>query len=246
VRGGPGPPLVAYDFTRDRRKARPLQYLQGFRGYVHADAYSGYDELFGQPGIIEVGCWAHARRYLDEALLSRPQEASELLAHIQAMYQVESELRGRSPEERHQGRLQHVRPRLTAIFARMGEVLPTTLPSEPLRKALEYALKQRVALERFVEDGRLEADNNRAENAIRPLALNRKNVLFAGSERGGQATALYLGLLQSCKACGVNPWSYFDDVLRRIQAHPVHQLRALLPDQWRPLPRDARGLLLPG
>ena len=108
-----------------------------------------------------------------------------------------------------------------------------------------YALKQRVALGRFLEDGRLEADNNRAENAIRPLSLGRKNWLFAGSERGGQATALYLGLLQSCKACEVNPWSYFDDVLRRIQAHPVRQLRELLPDQWRPLPRERRGLILP-
>jgi hypothetical protein len=93
-------------------------------------------------------------------------------------------------------------------------------------------------------DGRLEPDNNTAENAIRPLALGRKNWLFAGSERGGRAAALYLGLIQSCKACQINPWTYLDDVLRRIMSHPVRRLRELLPDQWKPLPRDPHGMIL--
>ena len=88
-------------------------------------------------------------------------------------------------------------------------------------------------------------DNNTAENAIRPLALGRKNWLFAGSERGARATALFLGLIQSCKACDVNPWKYFDDMLRRVMSHPVNRLRELLPDQWKPLPRDERGLTIP-
>ena len=120
-----------------------------------------------------------------------------------------------------------------------------TLPAEPLRRAVDYMIHQRQALLRFLDDGRLKPDNNTAENAIRPLAIGRKNWLFAGSERGGRAAALYLGLIQSCKACNVNPWAYFDDVLRRIMAHPVRQLRQLLPDQWHPLERDARGQILP-
>jgi hypothetical protein len=115
------------------------------------------------------------------------------------------------------------------------------LPSEPFRKAIGYALNQRKALYRYLDDGRLKPDNNTSENAIRPLALGRKNWLFAGSERGARATALFLGLIQSCKACEVNPWEYFDDMLRRIMSHPVTRLRELLPDQWQPLPKDERA-----
>jgi hypothetical protein len=107
-----------------------------------------------------------------------------------------------------------------------------------------YALNQREALCRYLDDGRLKADNNTAENAIRPLALGRKNWLFAGSERGARVTALFLGLIQSCKACEVNPWQYLNDMLRRIMSHPVNRLRDLLPDQWQPASKDNRGLLI--
>jgi hypothetical protein len=136
------------------------------------------------------------------------------------------------------------RPLIAGIFRRLEELKAGTLPTEPLRKAIDYALNQRAALSRYLEDGRLKPDNNTAENAIRPLALGRKNWLFAASERGARATALFLGLLHSCKACGVNPWEYFDDVLRRIMSHPVNRLRELLPDRWQPLPKDERGLIV--
>lgn len=149
------------------------------------------------------------------------------------------------PEARHAQRLERARPLLEGLFARAEEMRAATLPSEPLRRAIDYMLHQRQALLRFLDDGRLKPDNNTAENAVRPLAIGRKNWLFAGSERGGRAAALYLGLIQSCKACNVNPWTYFDDILRRIMAHPVRQLRQLLPDQWQPLKRDDRGQLLP-
>lgn len=244
IRGGPGPPLTAYDFTTDRRKKRPLEYLGDYRGYIHADAYSGYDQLFRKDGVVEVGCWCHARRGFDEAMTSRPEEASEIIALIARMYEFERRFRDLSPEERHQQRQETVHRVVAAIFERIGQMRPTTLPAEPLRKAIDYVRNQRQALERFLDDGRLKADNNAAENAIRPLALGRKNWLFAGSERGGHAAALYLGLIQSCKACDVNPWTYFDDVLRRIMAHPTKRLRELLPDHWQPLPRDANGRLV--
>ena len=118
------------------------------------------------------------------------------------------------------------------------------MPTEPLRKAINYALNQREALYRYLDDGRLKPDNNTAENAIRPLALGRKNWLFAASDRGARATALFYSLVQSCQACEVNPWEYLNDVLRRIMAHPVNRLRELLPDQWQPLPEDKYGLTL--
>jgi transposase/prefoldin subunit 5 len=244
VRGGPGPPLSVYDFSRDRSKKRPLNFLGDYQGYIHADAYSGYDELFRKEGIIEVGCWVHARRKFDEAASSRPQEATEVMARIAQLYKLEAEWAEMKPEDRAPQREQHARPIIDGIFSRLEELKPVTLPSEPLRKAIDYALNQRQALYRYLDDGRLKPDNNTAENAIRPLALGRKNWLFAGSERGARATALFLGLIQSCKACDVNPWHYFDDMLRRIMSQPVTRLRELLPDQWEPLSKDEHDLII--
>jgi transposase len=244
VRGDPDPPLAVYDFSRDRSKKRPLDFLGDYEGYVHADAYSGYDELFKKKEITEVGCWVHARRKFDEAASSRPVEATEVMARIAKLYKLEKEGRDMAPEDRCRFRQERSKPIIDGIFKRLEELRSATIPSEPLRKAVNYALNQREALYRYLDDGRLKPDNNTAENAIRPLALGRKNWLFAASERGAQATALFYSLVQSCKACEVNPWEYLDDMLRRIMAHPVNRLRELLPDQWQPLPKDDRGLIL--
>jgi len=244
VRGGQGPPLTVFEFSLDRSKKRPLDFLDGYRGYIHADAYSGYNELFRLQWVIEVGCWVHTRRKFDEAASSRPQEATEIMARIAQLYKIEAECKEMTPDQRRNVREQRSRPILDGIFKRLEELKTNTLPSEPFRKAIDYALNQRQALYRYLEDGRLKPDNNTSENAIRPLALGRKNWLFAGSERGARATALFLGLIQSCKACKVNPWEYFDDMLRRIMSHPVTRLRELLPDQWKPLSKDERGLII--
>jgi hypothetical protein len=245
VRGGTGPPLVAYDFSIDRSKRRPLDYLKDYQGYVHADAYSGYDELFRKEGIIEVGCWAHARRKFDEAASSRPQEATDILARIARLYhEVETPCAGMTPEEKCRFRQERSAPLLEGIFEKLEELRPKTTPSEPLRKAIDYALNQRKALCRYLADGRLRPDNNLAENAMRPIALGRKNWLFVGSERGGRAAALFMGLVQSCKSLGINPWEYFDDMLRRIMSHPANRLRELLPDQWKPLPNNERDPIM--
>ena len=244
IRGGSGPPLTVFDFSRDRSKKRPLKFLDGYQGYIHADAYSGYDELFRKEGVIEVGCWAHARRKFDESVSSRPKEATEIMARIARLYQVEKACKDLEPQDRRATRQEKAKPIIEAIFERLEELNPAVLPSEPLSKAIGYGLNQRSALLRYLQDGRLKPDNNTAENAIRPLALGRKNWLFAGSERGGQAAALFYSLVQSCKACDVNPWQYFDDMLRRIMSHPINRLRELLPDQWQPLPKDDRGLII--
>ena len=238
VRGGTGPPLTTYDFSMDRGKKRPLDFLDNYKGYVHADAYSGYDELFKRAGIIEVGCWAHARRKFDEASSSRPKEATDILARIARLYhEVETPGKDIKPEGLYQLRRQKAKPILDNIFATLDELKGKTIPSEPIRKAIDYALNQKVALYRYLENGHLKPDNNTAENAMRPVALGRKNWLFVGSERGGHAAALYMSLIQSCKNCDVNPWEYLNDMLRRIMSHPVSKLRELLPDQWKPLAR---------
>ena len=245
VRGGSGPPLTVYDFSIDRSKKRPLDFLAGYHGYVHADAYGGYDELFRKEGVIEVGCWAHARRKFDEAASSRPKEATDILARIARLYhEVETPCTEMRSEERAYYRQEHAKPILMGIFEKIEEVKQKTIPSEPLRKAIDYALNQKKALCRYLEDGRLKPDNNLAENAMRPVAVGRKNWLFVGSERGGRAAALYMSLIKSCKDNEINPWEYLDDVLRRIMNHPVNRLRELLPDQWKPQPKDKRGIIL--
>ena len=245
VRGGTGPPLTAYDFSRDRSKQCPAAFLTGYQGYVHADAYGGYDEIFRKPGFIEVGCWAHARRRFDEATSSRPLEATDILGRIAQLYhEVETPCKDMPPEERCQKRQERAAPILAGIFERLEELRPRTIPSEPLRKAIDYAINQKQALCRYLEDGRLRPDNNLAENAIRPVALGRKNWLFIGSQRAGRAAALYMGLIKSCKDCNVNPWEYFDDLLKRIMGHPITRLRQLLPDVWKPLTKDDHGLIV--
>jgi len=238
VRSGTGPPLTMYDFSMDRGKKRPLDFLDKYKGYVHADAYSGYDELFKKDGIIEVGCWAHARRKFDEASSSRPKEATDILARIARLYhEVETPGKTLSNEELYQLRQEKAKPILDNIFATLETLKDQTIPSEPIRKAIDYSLNQKAALYRYLDNGLLKPDNNTAENAMRPVALGRKNWLFVGSERGGHAAALYMSLIQSCKNCDVNPWEYLNDMLRRIMSHPVSKLRELLPDQWKPQPR---------
>jgi len=236
---GVGPPLRYFDFTTDRCKERPANILKNYRGFVCADAYGGYDHIFNGSGwIIEVGCWAHARRKFDEAKGSAPNESCEMLGVIRVLYQIERRIAAESFEKRLEIRQAESVPQLEAFFKRAEQMAQSALPSQPLGKALTYAINQKDALLRYVTDGRLPIDNNLAENAIRPLAIGRKNWLFAGSERGGKACAIALSLLQSAKALGLNPHEYLHDVYNRIMSHPVNKLHELLPDEWKAARQD--------
>lgn len=233
--GGCGPPHRFFDFTEDRCKERPGQILADYAGFVHADAYSGYDHLFVEDGpIVEVGCWAHARRKWDEALSSARKECTEMLLRIRELYKVEKAIRGKSPAVRLEVRQAESVALLDNLYKRLNEIPAerVVLPSSLLAKAIGYAGNQREALYRYTTDGRLEIDNNFAENAIRPLALGRKNFLFVGSPRGGKACAMALTFLQSAKAVGANPYEYLHDIYNRIMSHPVNRLHELLPAAW--------------
>jgi len=234
--GGCGPPYRFFDFTEDRRKERPGRILGDYAGFVHADAYSGYDHLFANSDrIFEVGCWAHARRKWDEALSSARKPCTEILLRIRALYKIEAAIRGENPVVRREVRQAESVPLLDKLYKRLGEIAAerVILPSSLLAKAMGYATNQREALHRYTTDGRLEIDNNTAENAIRPLALGRKNFLFVGSPRGGKACAMALTFLQSAKAVGVNPYEYLHDIYNRIMGHPVTRLHELLPAAWK-------------
>jgi len=231
---GIGPPLRFFDFTTDRCKERPGRILEHYKGFVQADAYSGYDHLFAKrEDIVEVGCWAHARRKFDEAKTSAPAQSCEMLGHIRLLYDIERRISEDKPEVRLAVRQTEAIPLLDSFFRRVTEMLASSLPSQPLGKALTYAIRQKDALMRYTTDGRLCIDNNPAENAIRPLAIGRKNWLFAGSERGGKACAIAMSLIHSAKALGINCQEYLTDVFSRIMSHPVNRLHELLPDEWK-------------
>jgi len=237
---GDGPPHRFFDFTPDRCKERPTRILESYHGFLQADAYSGYDSIFkARRTILEVGCWAHARRKFDVAKSSALSESLEMMSRIRLFYKIERQFREADPAARQRARESEALPLLDAFFERCCELVPKTLPSSPLGKALTYALNQQEALLRYVTDGRLQIDNNLAENAIRPLALGRKNWLFAGSETGGKACAIALSLIQSARALDLNPYEYLLDVYRRIMGHPVCRLSELLPAQWKAASTDA-------
>jgi hypothetical protein len=234
--GGCGPAHRFFDFTEDRRKERPGQILAHYSGFMHADAYSGYDHVFeNHKSIIEVGCWAHARRKWDEALDSARKPCTEVLLRIRSLYKVEATIRAEKPELRLEVRQAESIPLLDKLYERLTEISMerVILPSSLLSKAMGYAINQREALYRYTTDGRLEIDNNFAENAIRPLALGRKNFLFVGSPRGGKACAIALTFLQSAKAVGANPYEYMHDIFNRIMGWPVTRLHELLPAAWK-------------
>lgn len=230
---GTGPPHQFFDFTEDRCKERPGDILTSYRGFVQADAYSGYDHLFLNPAIMEVGCWAHLRRKFDEAKTSSLRECVEMLTRIGQLYDIERTIKDLSPEERKARRQAEALPLMAPFFEQVAAMAKAALPSSPLGKALTYATNQCKALQVYLTDGRLEIDNNTAERAIRPLALGRKNWLFAGSQRGGKACAIALSLIHSAKAVDINPYDYLLDVYRRIMSHPINHLDELLPAQWK-------------
>jgi len=245
-----GPRQVVYDFTLSRRKEGPENFLSDYRGYLQADAYAGYDVLYNQVDnkVIEVGCMAHARRKFDEAMDSSPIKASEVLGAIQELFLIERRADEKNiscPVARLDIRHEHSKPIIEALFTRMEQMQQDCLPKSPIATALGYAINQRVALQRFLEDGRLRLDNNLAENHMRPIALGRKNYLTVGSKRGGIAAAVIYSFTESCRLVDVNPVHYFKDVLWRIEAHPPEHLSELLPCNWQRLEPPGNRIIMP-
>ena len=203
--------------------------LANFSGVLQADAYAGFDQLYGEK-IKEAACWAHVRRkfYDIHEALSSP-IAFEALERIGRLYKVEEEIRGRQPHERHAVRQARAGPELKSLHEWLHKTATTLSKKSELAKAIRYALSNWVALTRYCEDGRLEIDNNAAERALRAIALGRKNWLFAGSDDGGERAAAIYTLLGTAKLNDLNPESYLRYVLERIADHPINQIEDLLP-----------------
>ena len=211
-------PHTVYEFTLSRNRDGPGRFLKGYSGYLQADAYGGYDGLYVGGAIKEVACWAHARRKFDEAAETAP-IALQMLAMIRELYDVEDQCRGRPARIRQELRALRSAPVLQRMRMWLQARSLDTLPKSPLGQAVHYCLRQWQALNRYLEDGVLEPDNNAAERALRSIAIGRKNWLFVGNENGGQRAAILFSLIGSCKRHGHDPFAYLRDVLVRISHH---------------------------
>jgi transposase len=232
---GPEPPAAVYIFAPDRKAERPLAHLEHFEGVLHVDGYAGFEQLTAKGKITLAACWAHTRRkFYDVAQAEDTPLAHEALARIASLYAVESDVRGQSPAHRLAARRTLSKPIVGALKAWLEAQLPHLPGRGKLAEAMRYALGRWPALSRFLHDGRVELDTNPVERAIRPVALGRKNHLFAGSDGGGARWAVVSTLIETCKLNGVEPYAYLSDVLTRmVEGHPVNRLDELLPWAWK-------------
>ena len=211
-------PIVLYDYKPDRKAKNAEEFLEGFLGYLHADGYQGYHKL--RPDIRVVGCWAHARRKFDEAVNSLPQKeqagcaALEGQAFCTKLFSIEKDIQGLPFEEKRKQRQNRTKPVLDALFSWAQEKQKVTPPKSALGKALHYLKEQWPYLVRYLEDGRLEMSNNRAERSIKPFVMGRKNWLFANTPAGAQASAVIYSLIETAKETGLDPYKYLLWVLR--------------------------------
>ncbi len=228
---GPEPPGVAYDYAPDRKAERPIAHLSGFRGVLQVDGYAGYRTLAEKGKVRLAFCWAHVRRRFYELAAAGPAPiASEALHRIGELYAVENDIRGRPADERRSVRQVRTRPVIEALEPWLRAKLGIISQKGKLAEAIRYALSRWEGLSRFLDDGRIELDSNVVERAIRPLALNRKNALFAGSDAGGQHWAVLASLVETCKLNAVEPQAYLADVLTRLVSHhPNSRIDELLP-----------------
>jgi transposase len=240
--GGAAPPAAFYRYSANRCAEHAEALLGSCRGFLHADGYAGFNTLFaddlktGKPRLTEVACWAHARRNIYEVYESTASPlAREALERIAELFAIETRINGREPAERLAVRQQEAVPLLAALKSFLEEVLAEISGKSTLAKAIRYALARWAALTRYTTDGRLEMTNNAVERAIRPLAMTRKNYLFAGSDSGGMRAAAMYTLIETAKMNELDPEAYLRDVIARIADHSINRIGELLPWNWRPI-----------
>jgi transposase len=237
---GPEPPGVAFVYAPDRKYARPAEHLAGFTGTLQVDGYGAYAEL-AEAGAVQLAfCWSHVRREFYDLQVNTPAPiASEALLRIAALYAVEAEIRGLAAEQRKQARQQRTKPLIDALKSWLEGKLAVVSGKSTIAAAIRYAVSRWEGLVRFLDDGRLEIDSNVVERSIRPIALGRKNHLFAGSDGGAEHWAVIASLVETCKMNDVDPEAYLRDVLAKIIArHPASRIDELLPFTYAKLAPD--------
>jgi transposase len=226
--------LVMFDYRQGRGREGPGECLRNFKGHLQTDGYSVYEDYDNLAGVTLIHCMAHARRKFDEALDNDKERASYVLTEMQKLYALEQSARDQSlsPEQLRELRGQQAVPVLENLKAWMIDAYSRVVPQSTIGKALSYSLQRWDKLSRYTEDGRLQIDNNLVENAIRPVAIGRKNYLFAGSHDGARRAAMLYSFMGTCKINNVNPFEWLKDILIRIPNHPVNKLEELLPNNW--------------
>lgn len=229
--GGSDPPAVAYVYAPDRKGERPVAHLAGFAGVLQVDGYAGYRQIAGGNRVQLAFCWAHVRRRFYELAAAGPAPiASEALQRIAGLYAIEDQIRGQTPDQRCAVRRNQSQPIIDALQPWLQKKLSLISKKTKLAEAIRYALSRWEGLARFISDGRIEIDSNTVERLIKPIALNRKNALFAGSDTGGEHWALIASLIETSKLGGVDPLAYINDVLTKIvSGHPNSQIDELMP-----------------
>jgi transposase len=232
--GGPAPPAVTYVYAPDRKAERPVAHLEGFRGTLQVDGYAGY-RVLAEAGQVQLAfCWSHVRRrFYEIAAPGAAPIATEALARIGELYAIEAEIRGQGAEARRAVRLERSRPLVDRMKTWLEAQLAAVSQKGTLAEAIRYGLSRWPGLTRFLDDGRVEIDSNVVERTIRPLALNRKNALFAGSDGGGEHWAILASLIETCKLNGIDPQAYLADVFARlVTGHSASRIHELLPWCW--------------
>ena len=236
--GGESKPISFYSYSENRKGIHPQEHLKGFKGILQADGYAGYNELY-RANITEAACWAHVRRkFFEDHEHTQSPYSKDILQKISLLYDIEREIKGKPPDERKTVREEKALPVLNDLKATMERLQGKISGKSTLGGAIRYALKRWDALGVYLHDGRVEIDNNIAERAMRPIALGRKNYLFAGSDRGGKIAASFYSLIETCKLNKINPQDYLADVLSRIADHPVNKVEQLLPHNWTPVEKS--------
>lgn len=239
-------PYTVYDFTTSRKRDGPVEFLKTFAGYLHADAFAGYDGIYAAGSVKQVLCWAHARRKFYDARTVQPEVAHIALAYIARLYRVERDAKeligpdGLENEQAwlvwHQQRLglrqQHSLPMLGEFCQWLQATEQNVLPKSPIGQALQYVLPRWGGLVRYCENGALSIDNNLSERSVRPVAIGRKNYLFMGSDNGGKVAAILYSMMASAKANQVEPFAYVRDLLVQLSRHSPPAVAALLPNTW--------------
>jgi hypothetical protein len=237
VMGSPGANVV-FEFHPGRGKAQATALLDGFKGYLQRDGYSAYSSLANEPGrqLIPVGCWGHARRKFIEAQSIHPAQGPPFIDELRRLYLVETVAREQQldPNQRKALRQDKSKPILDKLLPELEKAVAANLPESPLGKAAKYCTNEWSALTRYLDDGRLEIDNNLTENAIRPSAVGKKNWLFIGHPDAGWRSAVIYSIVVSCQRRRIDPAQYLTDVLRRLPAMKQSQLLTVLPQNWKP------------
>lgn len=225
------PSGACYFYSPDRKGERPKEHLAGFKGVFHADAYPGYDQLYADDTIKEAACWAHTRRKFHDVTVPNGNAsiATETLKKMAEIYTIEDQINGKSVKERLSIREKESAPLVEALFEWWRKALPKLPKKSMTAKAIRYALNNEDALLRFLEDGKIQIDNNAAERAMRTVAIGRKNWLFAGSDKGGETAANLFTIIETAKLNNVNPHKYLTNVLAIIQDYNSQKIHELLP-----------------